>query len=120
MLEELRRSIDQHFNVALAFVIGLTFGISILALAYFSTRNDIAANLLQYGARVTGHTDIDEDLVWFFCGAAAGASIACLAWLRDRKAQAASLDRADVLNRQFTDPAPPIAGGSGTSRRGIR
>lgn len=110
MLKELRRTIDQHFNVALAFVIGLTFGISILAFAYFSTRNDIAANLLQYGQRVTGHTDLDEDLVWFFCGIVAGASVTSLAWLRDRKALSAGMDPADVLNRQFTDPMPPVAG----------
>jgi hypothetical protein len=106
MLEEFRGWIDQHFNVALSFVIGLTAGISVFAIAYFSTRNDLAANVLRYGARITGHPDIGEDLVWFFCGTVAGAAITCLAWLRDAKAQDVGLDKADVLNRLFTDPAP--------------
>jgi hypothetical protein len=108
MLQGFRRWIHRHFNVALSFAIGLTLGISILALAYFSTRNDVAAEVLRYGVQITGHSDVDEDLVWFFCGIVAGASVICLAWWRDSKAQSVGLEKADVLNRLFTDPKPPI------------
>ena len=108
MLEEFRRWIHRHLNVVLSFVIGLTFGISILALAYFSTRNDVAAEALRYGIQITGHSDIGEDIVWFFCGILVGASAICLAWWRDSEAQSVGLENADVLNRLITDPTPPI------------
>ncbi len=117
MLEEFRRWIHRHFNVVLSFVIGLTFGISILALAYFSSRNDVAAKALRYGVQITGHTDIDEDMAWFFCGILVGASAICLAWWRDSKAQSAGLENADVLNRLPTDPTPPIVRRPERSRR---
>lgn len=108
MLEEFRGWIHRHFNIVLSFVIGLTFGISILALAYFSTRNDVAAEALRYGVQITGHSDIDEDMVWFFCGIVVGASVTCLAWWRDSKAQSVGLEKADVLNRLCADPKPRI------------
>ena len=107
MMEEFRGWIRRHFNVVLSFVIGMTLGISILALAYFSTRNDVAAGALRYGVRITGHSDIDEDLAWLFCGIVVGASVTCLAWWRDVKAQSVGLQKADVLNRLIRDPAPP-------------
>jgi hypothetical protein len=108
MSEEFRRWIHRHFNVVLSFVIGITFGISIFALAYFSTRNDVAAEALRYGVQITRHSDIGEDMVWFFCGTVVGASVTCLAWWRDSKAQSVGLEKADVLNRLFADPTPPI------------
>jgi len=108
MPEEMRRWIHRHFNVVLSFLIGTTLGISILALAYFSTRNDVAAEALRYGVRITGHPDIDEDMFWFFCGIVVGVSVTCLAWWRDNKLRSIGLEKADVLNRLFTDPAPPI------------
>jgi len=108
MVEEVRRWIHRHVNVVLSFVIGMTLGISILALAYFSTRNDVAAEALRYGVRITGHPDIGEDMAWFFCGIVAGASVTCLAWWRDSKAQSVGLEKADVLNRLLTDPTPPV------------
>jgi len=108
MPEELRRWIHRHFNVVLSFLIGMTLGISILALAYFSTRNDVAADALRYGVRITGHPDIDEDMFWFFCGIVVGASVTCLAWWRDNKVRSIGLEKADVLNRLFTDPTPPV------------
>jgi len=107
MLEEFRGWIHRHINVVLPFVIGLTFGISILALAYFSTRNDVAAGALRYGVQITGHSDIDEDMAWFFCGIVFGASVACLAWWRDSKTQSVGLEKGDVLNRIFTDRTSP-------------
>ncbi|MDD1677334.1 MAG: hypothetical protein LUQ40_06325 [Methanomicrobiales archaeon] len=108
MVEEFRRWIHRHFSVVLSFVIGLTFGISVLALAYFSSRNDLAAKALRYEVQITGHSDIDEDMIWFFCGIVVGASVTCLVWWRDSKAQSVGLEKADVLNRAFTDPAAPI------------
>lgn len=102
MLGELRGRIHRHLNIVLSFLFGLTFGISTLALAYFSTRNDVAAGVLRYGVQLTGHPDISEDLVWFFCGIVIGASVACLAWWRDSNARSADLEKADVLNRLFT------------------
>ncbi|MDD5762526.1 MAG: hypothetical protein PHP88_08485 [bacterium] len=108
MPEEFRRWIHRHFNVVLSFVIGVTFGISILAFSYFSTRNEVAAEALRYGVQITGHSDVDEDMVWFFCGIVVGASVTCLAWWRDVKAQSVGLEKADVLNRLFADPPPPI------------
>lgn len=108
MPEEFRGWIHRHFNVVLSFVIGVTFGISILALAYFSTRNNVATEALRYGVQITGHSDIDEDMAWFFCGSLVGASVTCLAWWRDSKAQSVGLEKADVLNRLITDPTPPI------------
>ena len=107
MQEEFRRWIHRHFNVVLSFVIGVTCGISILALAYFSTRNDVAAEALRYGVQITGHSDVDEDMVWFFCGSVVGASVTCLAWWRDSKTQSGDLEKADVLNRLITDSPPP-------------
>ncbi|MGE5284785.1 MAG: hypothetical protein ACM3OG_07435 [Actinomycetota bacterium] len=107
-MEEFRRWVHRHFNVVLSFMIGATFGISILSLAYFSSRSGVAAEALRYGVRISGHTDIDEDMVWFFCGVVAGASVACLAWWRDSRAQSVDLEKADVLNRLIADPPPPI------------
>ena len=108
MLEEFRGWIHRHFNVVLSFVVGLTCGISILTLVYFSTRNDVAARALRYGVQITGDIDIAEDLLWFICGIVVGASVTCLAWWRDSKAQLVGLEKADVLNRILTDPKPPI------------
>ena len=108
MPEDFRSWIHRHFNVVLSFVIGLTFGISVLALAYFSTRDDVAAEALRYGVQITGHTDVNEDVVWFFCGIVVGASVTSLAWWRDNKVQSAGLEKADVLNRLFMDKTPPI------------
>lgn len=108
MLDEFRRWIHRHFNVVLSFVIGITSGISILALAFFSSGNDVAAETLRFGVQITRHPDVEEDLVWFFCGVVVGASVACLAWWRDGKAQSAGLEKADVLNRLFTGPPHPI------------
>jgi len=108
MMEEFRRWIHRHFNVVLSFVIGATFGILIFAIAYFSTRSDVAAEALRYGVRITGHPDVGEDMAWFFCGIVVGASVTCLAWWRDGKAQSAGLEKGDVLNRLVRDPAPPI------------
>ena len=42
-------------------------------------------------------------MAWFFCGIVVGASVTCLAWWRDSKAQSVGLEKADVLNRLFTD-----------------
>ena len=117
MLEETRRWIHRHINVVLSFAIGLTFGISILALTYFSSRNDIAAKALQYGVQITGHQDVGEDMVWFFCGIAVGASVTCLAWWRDSKTQSGGLENADVLNRLTADPIPPAVRGPEISRK---
>ena len=108
MPEEVRRWFRRHVNVVLSFMIGITFGISILALAYFSTRNEIAAQALRYGVQVTRNADLDEDMAWFFCGSVVGASVTCLAWWRDSKTQTGSLEKADVLNRLVADPTPPI------------
>jgi len=108
MLEEFRGLIHRHFNVVLSFVVGLTFGLSILALVYFSTRNDVAARALRYGVQITGNTDLAEDLLWFICGIVVGASVTCLAWWRDSKAQLVGLENADVLTRIFKDPTSPI------------
>ena len=117
MREAFRSWIRRHFNVILSFVLGIAFGISILALAYFSTRVDVAAEALRFGVQITHHADVDEDMLWFFCGAVAGASVTCLAWWRDAKAQSAGLEEADVLNRLFKDPAPPRAPGTVHSRQ---
>jgi len=118
MMEGFRRWIHRHFNVVLSFVIGITCGISILALAYFSTRNDFAAGALRYGVQVTRNSDIDEDMIWFFCGSVVGASVTCLAWWRDSKTRSGGLEEADVLNRLFTGPTPPIVRGREKSRQG--
>jgi hypothetical protein len=107
MRKEFRPWIHRHLNVVLSFVIGITFGISILALAYFSTRNNIAAEALRYGVRITGNADLDEDLAWFFCGGVVGASVTCLAWWRDSMARSAGLEKADVLNRLSSVPTLP-------------
>ena len=117
MLEEFRRWIRRHVNVILSFMIGITFGISVLALAYFSTRNDIAAQALRYGVQVTRNADLDEDMAWFFCGSVVGASVTCVAWWRDSKRKTGGLEEADVLNRLFADPTPPIVGRPERSRQ---
>jgi di/tricarboxylate transporter len=107
MNEGFRSWIHRHLHVLLSFAIGVTVGICILALAYFSTRNRVAAEAVRYGVQVTRHLDIGEDMAWFFCGIVVGASVACLAWWRDVKAQSADLEKADVLNRLTSDPKPP-------------
>ncbi len=103
----IRPWIHRHLNVVLSFVIGLTFGISILALAFFSTRNTVAAEALRFGAQITRNADLDEDLAWFFCGGVVGASITSLAWWLDSRTRSAGLEKADVLNRLSTVPSPP-------------
>ena len=117
MLKGYRGWIHRHLNLVLSFVIGLTFGISILAFAYFSTRSNIAAEALRYGVQITRNSDLDEDMAWFFCGSVVGASVTCLAWWRDSKAQSVGLEKGDVLNRLFTDPSPPIGRGPERSRQ---
>jgi hypothetical protein len=109
MMEEYRGWIHRHIHVVLSFMIGMTLGISILALAYFSTGNDVAAGAIRYGVQFTGHPDVGEDMAWFFCGSMVGATIICLAWWRDSKAQSAELEQADVLNRLISDPVRPVA-----------
>jgi hypothetical protein len=108
MMEEIRGWIHRHINVVLSFLIGMTLGISILALAYFSTANEVAAGALRYGVQVTGLPDIGEDMAWFFCGSLVGAAVICIAWWRDSRTQSIGLEKGDVLNRLFTDPLPPI------------
>ncbi len=85
MAEWARVWIHRHHAVFLSFVIGAAFGVSIVALAYFSNRNPAAANMLRYGERVTGHADLGEDLVWFLGGVVFGAGIICVAWWRDAR-----------------------------------
>jgi glycopeptide antibiotics resistance protein len=104
MPEDFRLRPRRHLGVVLSFMFGMAFGISILALAFFSTRNEIAARVLRFGVQATGHTDIDEDLIWLFCGIVIGASVACVAWWRDNQARKAGLEDADIMNRLFTDP----------------
>ena len=117
MPEGIRGWIHRHVNVVLSFVIGITSGICILALAYFSSRNDATAEALRFGVQITHHADIGEDMIWFFCGAVVGASITCLAWWRDGKAQSAGLEEADVLNRLLKYPESRIGPGPGRSRQ---
>ncbi len=108
--------IRRHFNVLLSFVIGIALGISIVALAYFSNRSEIAARALHYGVQATGHADLGEDLIWFLAGIVAGAGVTCYAWWRDGKAQAAGLEEEDVLNR-LGDPGLGIVGKPGDPQR---
>jgi hypothetical protein len=112
MLEEYRIWIRRHLNVVLSFLIGMAFGLAVLSLAFFSNRSTIAGDILNYGVRVTGHADIDEDLIWLFCGIVIGASVTCLAWWRDNHARTVGLRKEDVLNRLFADPT-----GKGTKSR---
>jgi hypothetical protein len=109
MLDDFRGWFQRHLAVALAFMVGMAVGISILVLAFFSDRNDFTASMLRFGIQVTGHRDIGEDLLWLISGVVIGASIACLAWWRDNKGRAEGLEKADVVNRLFTDPegVPP-------------
>jgi hypothetical protein len=104
MPEEFRRWIRRHWNIVLSFLIGLTFGICVLALAFFSTRTDVVGQVLRFGVQSTGHPDLDEDLLWLFCGIVIGGTVACLAWWRDNTARSIGLDKADVLNRLFATP----------------
>ena len=107
MPEELRRWIHRHLStLSCSLLIGMTLGISILALAYFSTRNDVAAEALRHGVRITGHSDIDEDMVWFFCGIVVGVSVTCLAWWRDNKVRSNDLEKADVEPSAYGSNAP--------------
>lgn len=117
MPEPFHRWIHRHFNVVMSFVIGITFGIGILALAYFSSRNDVTAEALRFGVQVTHHSDVGEDMIWFFCGAVVGASVTCVAWWRDGKAQSTGLEEADVLNRLFKYPEPRPGPGPERSRQ---
>jgi H+/Cl- antiporter ClcA len=104
MVEDFRHWIRRHWNVVISFLIGVTCGISILALAFFSTRAEIAGHLFRYGVQATGHPDLDEDLIWLFCGIVIGGSVACLAWWRDTRTRTIGLHEADVLNRLFAEP----------------
>ena len=83
MLVEFRRWIRRHANVVMSFVIGLTFGASVVALAHFSARSGVASRVLLYGVHATGHTDLDEDLIWFLGGLAVGEGQA--AYLEDQE-----------------------------------
>jgi len=105
MLSDYHGWIRRHINLVLSFSFGMAFGIGILALAFFSNRIDFAARSLRYGVEITGHPDVNEDLIWLFCGIVIGAAVTCLAWWRDSKAQSAGLEKAHVLNRFFTGSA---------------
>ncbi len=96
--------VGRHRNVALSFMIGMTLGILIVAFAYFSSRSQFGGTVYGYGVRLSGHTDIDEDLLWFLCGVVVGAGVLSWAWWRDGKAQADGLEDADVLNRFLGEP----------------
>lgn len=103
MLDGFRDWFRRHLNVVLSFVIGMSFGISILVLAYFSKRNNAISHVLSYGVMVTGHADLGEDLVWLFCGIVIGATAICYAWWRDTTTSGAGLEKEDVLNRLFLE-----------------
>lgn len=102
--------IRRHFYVVVSFTVGIAFGVSIFALVFFSNRSEIAARALGYGVRATGHTDLNDDLLWFLAGIAVGAGVTCFAWWRDDKALAPGLEEEDVLNRITSDPRLKIAG----------
>ena len=116
MLDDRHGWLHRHLVVALAFGVGVAFGISMLVLAFFSGGNDVTSRVVQFGTRVTGHRDIGEDLVWLFSGIVIGASVACLAWWRDNKGRADGLERADVVNRLFADPKGGRLRGPGMTR----
>lgn len=118
MMENFRSWIRRHFNLVISFVIGTTFGSSIVALAYFSEKSKVAADILRYGTRVTGHRDLDEDLVWFLCGIVVGAGVTCYAWWRDANAQKAGLVKEDVLNRLVAGPTVGIVSRPENTRQG--
>lgn len=109
MGKELFGWIRRHHRTVLAFVIGMALGILIVAFAYFSSRSATGAMVLGYGVHLSGHSDIDEDLLWFLCGAIVGAGVLALTWWRDSKAQAEGLAEEDVLNRLLAPP-PAEAG----------
>ncbi len=104
--ESFRGWTRRHFYVLLAFVVGMTLGVSFIALIHYAERNDTASRALRYGAEVTGNPDFDEDLVWFFSGSVVGGGIATFAAWRDSKAKSAGLLEEDVLNRLIADPKP--------------
>ena len=101
MQNDFRGWIRRHLNIVLSFGIGMTFGISVLALAYFSNKNHFVSKALNYGVTATGHVDLDEDLIWLFCGIVIGATVTCYAWWRDSSASGTGLEEEDVLNRLF-------------------
>jgi len=107
MVEDIRRWTHRHSRIVYSFLVGITSGILVFVLAYFTTRQELAAKAIRYGVQVTGHSDIGEDLAWLFCGIAIGASVTCLAWWRDRKAQSVGLEKAHILNRLLADPTSP-------------
>lgn len=113
MLDDSRDWIHRHTNAIMSFILGLTFGISVLALAFFESRSEVAAQVYQYGVQATGHADIGEDLIWLFCGIVVGASVTCLAWWRDHKARTVGLEKEHVLSRLLEDP-----GNQGSRARG--
>jgi hypothetical protein len=115
-----RRWTRRHVTVVLSCVIGLTIGSSLLALAYFSGSSVIAGKALRFGATVTGHKDLGEDLVWFFCGVAVGGGTACYAWWRDSRGWEDGLEQEHALNRLMADPAPSIVEKKVGSGRGAR
>ncbi len=102
--ESLRGWTRRHFYVILAFIVGMTLGVSLIALIHYAEKSETASRALRYGAEVTGNPDFDEDLVWFFCGSVVGGGIATLAAWRDSKAKSAGLLEEDVLNRLIADP----------------
>jgi hypothetical protein len=108
MGDTFRGWISRHRNVVLSFVVGMSLGVLIVAFAYFSSRSETGAMLFRYGVRISGHSDIDEDLIWFVCGIVAGAGIMCYAWWRDTEARSDSVEEEHVLNRVLgEDPAGP-------------
>lgn len=118
MPEDFRFWVRSHSNLVLSFSVGMTFGIGILLLAFFSQRIEIAARSVQYGVAFTGHPDVVEDLIWIFCGIVIGSTVTSLAWWRDAKAQSIDLEKAHVLHRLIADSAPKHPGKPGTSPEG--
>ncbi|MGE5246956.1 MAG: hypothetical protein ACM3L8_01310 [Verrucomicrobiota bacterium] len=118
MLEDARGWLRQHLAVALAFTVGMAFGIFMLVLAFFSDRNDFTARVVRFGIQVTGHQDIGEDLIWLCSGAVIGAAAVFLSWWRDNRARGEPLDRADVVNRLFADPESGSSQQTPVARRG--
>jgi len=109
MVKDIRRWTHRHSRVVYSSLVGITSGILVFVLAFFTTRQELTAKAIRYGVQVTGHSDIGEDLAWLFCGIAIGASVTCLAWWRDRKAQSVGLEKAHILNRLISDPPSPNA-----------
>lgn len=95
------RSRPGRAALIVGFVFGVAFGLALGAVAYLMDFSAVPGGILAYGAQLTGHQDIAEDVIWFLSGGFIGGMIAAYAAWRADRSRADGIGDEHVLHRTF-------------------